>query len=57
MGFTLKWSRLRMKIAWDMERKWWFGGNENENEGWVAWKVKIDFDNCWHWLKITGKWS
>ena len=57
MGFDLKWHRSGMEIAWGMGRKWWFDGDENENEGCVAWKAKIGCDGCSRWLKKTGKWS
>jgi hypothetical protein len=53
VGFDLKWCKSGMGIAWGMERKWWFDGNENE--GCVAWTVKMDYDGCCCSLKKTGK--
>ena len=44
-----------MEIACGMEKKWWYDGNENE--GCVAWKVKMDYERCGCSLKKTWKLS
>ena len=46
-----------MEIAWGMEKKWWYDGNENE--GCVAFKlkVKMGFDGCCCSSKKTERWS
>ena len=51
MGLGLKWRRSGMEIAWGMEKKWWYGGNENE--GCVAWKAKMDYDGGCCSLRTT----
>jgi hypothetical protein len=45
VSFDLKWYRSRMEIAWGMERKWWFDGNEK--------RMRVVLHRRWRWITIV----